>query len=261
MDENYIDNETATTPGMSSTVKTHETIKYLDVMDLLETYPIIRRIMMNMAGVERRNVNGSYQLFREKPPQFTDEFVKDLGTKLMMHANQVTSYTCLKEDQIKSYLKHRIDALITMVFTIGRDHYISYESWKKIIDIHKKKIEINLYKGSEITGKKKVSGWYDHIDRDWKPENITSQEMLKVVRDRDERGDYNTVAGELWLDVFNFLQSAAYLSREVDGGFGNLQAHSQNSQRIDQVSSQGQIRKPGLVERMRRKFSGVGQGY
>jgi hypothetical protein len=243
---------------VSESSRPQNTVKILNVMDILSTEDVIRRICLNMAGLQVKNVKGLNKFIRFNKPDFSDEFIAYVQSELLIHSNQVTSYSVLDEEHITNYVRTKMLALTDYFYTVGRDNFISNYSWDKIKSIHREKAtEIITTDKDGKRVQKTVSGWHHILGYDWSPNELVSSQMLNFVRDtkKDQQNDnFRVIAKNYLLEIYNFIKSALMMSRETAEGMGNMQSHSQNTQTIRQANLQVPVGRKSLLENATRMY-------
>lgn len=174
--------ETSTARSMSPDVAQ-------SLFSVLETKDTVSELLQYMLGIEiLSSKDGNKAIVtakRTNAPIFTEEYTRWLIQDIRSFSNNITTYTHFENDEIKIKIDSYLESLHLDMAVHGDDHFISQNSWDKILEIHDMGITIDPK--SNI----KNSGWIIY-NIDWSYNKPVTADMLNFIKDYDEEVDQGT---------------------------------------------------------------------
>lgn len=157
------------------------------MLEFLNPKAEIDDVLDLILGLQKKTVfisgtNSTRTVYRRvNKPIFTDEYARSIVSDLRSFLNYTVQVSRFDDRDIRLKCKNYLKKLLRSLCTHGDDAYISHNSWQKILDIH----ESSSY---EKDGKKIYNGW-DKFDIVWEYDKAVENEMLELIKDRNEEVD------------------------------------------------------------------------
>jgi hypothetical protein len=152
------------------------------ILDSINPEADVIRIINNFLGLKISvKVNGGTRttsIVRVNKPEFTDEFVQNIGSDLYQLLNFTIQVSRFQDKDIKQKVGKFLLSLTKDFATHGDDNYISDETWARIIEVH----------NSELTEKGAGKGWDKH-GINWRYNDPVNYDMIRYVKDFREEVD------------------------------------------------------------------------
>lgn len=176
----------------------------IERLDASKNIPIIVEHLLGIRIVNSRSgAKVETNTVRFNQPTFTEEFVRMVEHQLNGYVNSIFTFSRFEPEAIQMRIRN-IGKSITRLFALtGNDHFISENSWKRIMAIHDKK-------WIDPKDKTEKSGWCTpSININWDYNKPVTMEMLSLVKDFDEDCDQDII----------FEQISHQMRRMIDASY------------------------------------------
>jgi hypothetical protein len=194
-------------------------------IDKLDPRKVIPHLGEQLLGIETKTEKDSskvnYIVKRYSKPTFTEEFVSMLKNILYGYINDVTSFSLYDDEKITMRVKNIGLELNTFFAIQGNDHYISDDTWEKVLRINDS-----------------AEKW-TKFNINWDYNKPVTSEMIQYVKNYEENVDQEVVLMQVASGVRRLIESCFRRSTTMPDSYG-MMASILNQTRDETVNMQNQ---------------------
>ena len=200
------------------------------ILQILNPDKEIEQLMYSFLGLQKMKTKTSSFVERINKPTFTDEYIRDLIKDVRQFVNFTTQVSRYEDKRIKQHVGKYLLSLKSSLATQGDDHFISDETWEKIMEVHNASWEDDNDKDKD--GKAKLKSGWAKFGIDWDYNKPVRFEMLKGLKNFEEEVD----------QTVNFIRLIQALAPFLEGSLNKSFSGSHDAMGM-MLSSLGEMRR------------------